>query len=510
MRPEQLSDAIGELPDELLSARAGRKPRRWPTLVAAAACLVLVAAALWGSGGLTPAADPSESEASSDGTPTTTGPRRPTAAVSTTPKTAATTANTANTVQTGVRPATLPATETDRAGFALAGGKQARCIAAAAAVKPQAQPLTEAKRAMTAFTKALLPAMLAGDAQNRACSPQDLYLSLAMLAETADGSSRAQLLQLLGCADTAALRQTVTALWDTQTRAGSNYHCVPAVSLWLPLSAGFRADTVDRLAGSYHASVFSGDMGSAAYNTLFADWLSQSTGGLLGTADAPKFDGGTSLALCSTLSYQAMWNTKFDKKDTRDGVFHADGGDCTVPFLRRSRAHCPYYAGKRFSAVSLELVEGYSGIGKMWLILPQEGVSPEDIAGDAALLSLLCGEAETVNAEVELAVPRFDVSARQELIPVLQKLGVGDVADRAKADFSPLTGDRSLHLSAASQSVRVAADETGVSAASLSYLAYAGANTPVQKITFTLDRPFLFAVCGKDGIVRFAGTVHTP
>ena len=146
----------------------------------------------------------------------------------------------------------------------------------------------------------------------------------------------------------------------------------------------------------------------------------------------------------------------------------------------------------------------------MWLILPQEGVSPEDIAGDAALLSLLCGEAETVNAEVELAVPRFDVSARQELIPVLQKLGAGDVADRAKADFSPLTGDRSLHLSAASQSVRVAADETGVSAASLSYLAYAGANTPVQKITFTLDRPFLFAVCGKDGIVRFAGTVHTP
>lgn len=491
MKPEQLSDAIGELPDELLSAPAGRKPRRWPALVAAAACLVLVAAALWGSGGLTPAAVPSESEASSDGTPTTTGPRRPTAA---------TTANTANTVQTGVRPATVPAADSE----------QARCIAAAAAVTPQAQPLTEAKRAMTAFTKALLPAMLSGDAQNRACSPQDLYLSLAMLAETTDGSSRAQLLKLLGCADMAALRQTVTALWDTQARAESSYRCMPAVSLWLPRSAGFRADTVNRLAEAYHASVFAGDMGSAAYNALFADWLSRSTGGLLGADDVPALTGDTALALCSTLSYQAKWNVPFEKENTRDGVFHADGGDRTVPFLRRSRAQCPYYAGKRFSAVSLELVEGYSGTGKMWLILPQEGVSPEDIAGDAALLSLLCGETRTVTAEVELAMPRFDVSARQDLIPVLQRLGAGDVADRAKADFSPLTGDRSLFLSSASQSVRVAADETGVSAASLSYLGYARANTPVQKITFTLDRPFLFAVCGRDGIVRFAGTMHTP
>ena len=474
MKPEQLSDAIGELPDELLSAPAGRKPRRWPALVAAAACLVLVAAALWGSGGLTPAAVPSESEASSDGTPTTTGPRRPTAAVSTTPKTAATTANTANTVQTGGRPATIPAAP-DRTGFAFADGKQARCIAAAAAV-----------------------------------TPQDLYLSLAMLAETTDGSSRAQLLKLLGCADMAALRRTVTALWDTQARAESSYRCMPAVSLWLSRSAAFNADTVNRLAKTHHASVFSGDMGSAAYNALFARWVSQSTGGLLGADDVPALTGDTALALCSTLSYRAMWNAKFDQKDTRDGIFHADGGDRTVPFLRRSRAFCPYYAGERFSAVSLELVEGYSGTGKMWLILPQEGVSPEDIAGNAALLSLLCGETRTVTAEVELAMPRFDVSARQELIPVLQKLGAGDVADRAKADFSPLTGDRSLHLSAASQSVRVAADETGVSAASLSYIGYAGANTPVQKITFTLDRPFLFAVCGRDGIVRFAGTMHTP
>lgn len=503
MKPEQLSDAIGELPDDLLTHPAARRTRRWPALVAAAACLALVAAALWGSGGLTPSAVPSESETSSDGTPTTTGPRRPTAAVSTTPKTAATTANTANTVQTGGKPQTVPAAPGD-------DGKQARCIAAAAAVTPQAQPLTEAGRAMTAFTKALLPAMLSGSAQNRACSPQDLYLSLAMLAETADGSSRAQLLKLLGCADMAALRQTVGALWDTQTRTGNNYRCVPAVSLWLPLSAAFNADTVNRLAKTYHASVFAGEMGSAAYNTLFADWLARSTGGLLGAANAPKLGSDTALALCSTLSYQALWNEKFDKKDTRDGTFHADGGDITAPFLRRSRAHCPYYAGTRFSAVSLELVEGYSGTGKMWLILPQEGVSPEDIAGDAALLSLLCGEAKTVNAEVELAVPRFDVSARQELIPVLQKLGAGDVTDRTKADFSPLTGDRSLYLSAASQSVRVAADETGVSAASLSYLAYAVANSPVQKVTITLDRPFLFAVCGRDGIVRFAGTVHTP
>ena len=61
---------------------------------------------------------------------------------------------------------------------------------------------TAQSAAFLGFTKAASGALLSGE-NNVVVSPANLYLALAMLSETTDGESRAQLLSLLGLDDTA-------------------------------------------------------------------------------------------------------------------------------------------------------------------------------------------------------------------------------------------------------------------------------------------------------------------
>ena len=88
-----------------------------------------------------------------------------------------------------------------------------------------------------------------------------------------------------------------------------------------------------------------------------------------------------------------------------------------------------------------------------------------------------------------------------------------DVFDAGKADFSPLTDDKAdaIFLSQAKHSARVTIDEEGVVAAAYTVMVACGAALPPdERVEFTLDRPFLFAVTGESGEILFAGIVNTP
>ena len=87
-----------------------------------------------------------------------------------------------------------------------------------------------------------------------------------------------------------------------------------------------------------------------------------------------------------------------------------------------------------------------------------------------------------------------------------------DVFDADTADFSPLTDNAGgIFLSQAKHAARVAIDEEGIIAAAYTVMAAAGAAMPPEeRVDFTLDRPFLFAVTGGSGAVLFAGIVNAP
>ncbi len=346
---------------------------------------------------------------------------------------------------------------------------------------------------------------------NQVCSPLNLYLALGMLTEITSGDTQQQILQVLGSKDKNALQEQVSALWNANYNDDGSVTSRLAASLWLNEDVTFQQKTLDDLAQHYYASTFQGKMGSDAYNKVLQDWLNEQTGGMLKEqAKGVTLEPETLIALATTLYYRGMWSNRFDPSATKPDTFHGTDGDVTCDFLHRSGAD-DYLWGDRFSAISQSLANS----GSMWFFRPDDGVKPEALLQDEQVQKLLAAPdswEQTKYLTVNCAIPKFDVASDLNLRESLQGLGITDVFDVEKADFSPLTqDDQPAYLSQVKHAARVTIDEDGCTAAAFTVAAVAGMSAPpVEEVDFVLDRPFLFVLTGQDGSPLFVGIVRHP
>lgn len=346
-----------------------------------------------------------------------------------------------------------------------------------------------------------------GKYHNAVCSPLNIYLALSMLAEVTDGNTQKQILDVLKAKDMNVLRSRTKALWD------ANYLDTPVVksllanSMWLRNDIGYHEDTLKRLAEEYHASSYSGEMGSDQLNQQLRKWTDEHTGGLLTeyTKDL-ELQPEAVLALISTIYYKASWNDKFQKDRTEEGVFHGLAGDQAVPMMHRDDM-MSLYQTEHFQAVGLGLADS----GTMYFFLPKEGCTAQDIAADPEMIRI-CMDPSGMNSDyslVHLTVPKFDVSDKIDLLEHLKALGIQDALSAETADFSPLTDDVDLiWLSGAEHAAMVKIDEEGVTGAAYTDLEMCGAGMSQEEMDFILDRPFVFAVAAPDGSILFTGVVQ--
>ena len=150
----------------------------------------------------------------------------------------------------------------------------------------------------------------------------------------------------------------------------------------------------------------------------------------------------------------------------------------------------------------------------MWFLLPDQGVAVEELLNDSQAMEFLLTEKKwdwkfQKETLVNLAVPKFDITSQFDLCQELPALGITDVFDADVSDFSPMTKDTGdIFLSGGQHTVRVAADEQGVTAAAYTVLEMSGGGMPTgETVDFILDRPFLFVITAAAAIPRIAGTV---
>lgn len=349
--------------------------------------------------------------------------------------------------------------------------------------------------------------------ENRVYSPLNVYMALSMLAQITDGDSRGQILDLLGSGSMDELRRQAVGVWNAHYRNNKTVTCILASSLWLNEDVAFNQDTMDILAREFYASSYRGEMGSKQFNRALQSWLNQQTGGLLEEqAEAVELDPTTILALATTLYFKAPWANEFAKDKTEPQTFHTPAGDVETDFLhQRSAANC--YWGDKFSAVSQHFAEG----GSMWFLLPSEGMAPEELLADEEALEFLFTDSkydweQQKYVLVNKSIPKFDVSAQFELEDGLKALGITDVFDPQRADFTPMTtgGNGPIALGQTSHAARVVIDEEGCTAAAFTVLAPGGEAEPDGEVDFVLDRPFLFCITGGSGLPLFVGVVNYP
>ncbi len=358
------------------------------------------------------------------------------------------------------------------------------------------------------FFSASIAQFLQGDG-NTAYSPLNVYMAMAMLAETTGGNSRQQILDLFGVNSIEELRTQAGHVWNAHYADDGRTTLLMANSLWLDHLFPYHQETANRLAQDYYASTFHGDLGTDPLNKQLQEWLNANTGGLLKEqANNVELNPETVFALASTIYFSADWSNEFSKEDTYNEIFHTPSGDIQAPFMHQER-YDKYYRGTNFGAIYLWL----SGTNRMWLILPDEGYTTEDILKSDEYLRLTLDPGSWPNEKycnIHLSLPKFDVVQQQDLISGMKQLGITDVFNPSVSDFSPISNMSHLFISQINHAARVTIDEEGCTAAAFHIIDGANGGSPVEELYFTLDRPFLFLVTSRDNLPLFAGIVKQP
>lgn len=357
--------------------------------------------------------------------------------------------------------------------------------------------------------------------ENQVYSPLNLYMALSMAAEVTGGSTRGEILDLLGASDIKSLREQSKNIWLSGSLAYYGSETDLANSLWLNNAIDYKQETLDILADDHFAESFRGEPGSPEYDALLQEWTNEKTHNLLSVGGL-NMDPDMVMTLMSTVYFKGAWgDLRFELSTAHP--FHAADGDEDCTFMHRSdRSY--YYRGEHFGAAALP----FSGGETMTFILPDEDSGIDQALAEGSDIwefmswSVMHGMDEQYSswkdetyAQMRFALPKFDVSSDNELSGTLQALGITKAFDYRSSDFTPLMHNRiPTYISEVDHAARVMVDEKGCTGASYVEISVIGAGAAPQpelpEIDFTLDRPFIFLIQTRDGWPLFAGVVNHP
>lgn len=235
-------------------------------------------------------------------------------------------------------------------------------------------------------------------------------------------------------------------------------------------------------------------------------WVSDRTNGKIPELFAPGMISNlTRLVLANAIYFNARWQNPFPENLTENGVFTLlDNTEVAVPMMLQE-AMFPYAAGSDYVAVRLP----YWCDVSMVIIMP----SADNFQGfenslDAGKLSQVENSLQTSN--LLLKMPKFSFGADINLKDVLYSMGV-TAPFTEEADFSGITGDRSLFIGEAVHKAFVSVDEKGTEAAAATGIGMEIIGIPPSPISVTINHPFLFFIeDDATGAILFMGRVLNP
>lgn len=365
-------------------------------------------------------------------------------------------------------------------------------------------------QALCEFSDKTKEKILQENEKNTAYSPISLYLALAVLADGADGQTKDEMYQLMGISnqDNTYLREQTGKLFRSLYRDDEAVTLKIANSVWARDGFPFLQSYLDSVQKDFYADLYQVDFMEPKTKELMDTWVKDHTGGLITPDIMPTAD--LVLAIMNTVHLKAGFSDAFSESDTKQDIFTKNNGEqVTCDFMNKILDNYSYLDGDGYMALSLSL----SDLGKITLILPDEGVSASELATDTKRLAAVKDYEQYERANIKLSVPKFDASNEIDLLKILESLGMKSAMNPEAADFTNMTKEP-VCLTDATQNVRVKLNEEGIEAAAFTMLSIkeTAMMEPenIKEIEITMDRPFLYEVTDYDGVVLFTGVLNTP
>lgn len=354
---------------------------------------------------------------------------------------------------------------------------------------------------------------------NVAFSPYSVAVALAMTANGAAGTTADEMLAVLGVEDLEqfnaglnALTQALEGLTGTREVNGEEVELAfaSANSLWGQVAVPWGDAFLATLARDYGTGMQQVDYVAAteAARVAINDWTAERTRDKI-TEILPEgsIDALTRLVLVNAVYLKAPWLQPFTG-DTTDAPFVLrDGTTVDVPMMRDGSATFRGATGEGWSSVRLPYADPALA---MTVVLPDEGRLGE--VEDVVARDLATFVEPGLPQQFKVELPRFTFRFQAGLAPILASLGMRSAFDAGSADFSGMTEQEELFITAVLHEAFIAVDEEGTEAAAATAAVMGVTSVPVDPPeTLVVDRPFLFVIHDTDvGTPLFVGRVDDP
>lgn len=338
-------------------------------------------------------------------------------------------------------------------------------------------------------------------------SPLSASIALSMTANGTAGNSQTQIKDALGFSrfQMDDVNSYYNYLCDELVAVDNSTKFNFANSVWLDKKFSFFDSFVNTTKKMYDAEVSTLDLTKKSALDKINAWSAKKTENLI-----PKIinelPDGMACCLLNSLYFRSEWKTWFNKSLTVDETFtSADGKQSQVKMMKK-RGIGLYYTNETFA-----LSEFYFGneAYSMVVLLPHENYTLEESLQKFTTDYWSEYQENKLGKFADLVVsfPRFEIDYERDLSEIMKSMGITDVFDMEKADFSNMTPDNIL-LNLMKQAARIKVDEKGCEAAVTTIVEQGFGSPSFPKADFHMNRPFAFVISeNSTGTILFMGKV---
>ena len=350
--------------------------------------------------------------------------------------------------------------------------------------------------------------------ENVVVSPFSAGMLLSSLASGCGGQTLQEMAALLGLkeSDLTTLNSYQRKIAYQLESADDSVSFLSSNALWMQYELPVYRSFIEDSQNFYSTQVEAIDFADKAAGSTINRWCKEKTRGLIEriVEDGPM---DCVLSMANALYFKAPWTDGFHEEGTKPGTFtNQDGMEKEVQMMhRRDQFFVRYAKAVSFDLAALDFGQYSHKNYSMVFGLPHKGVSLK------ACLESLDATAwnEAVSSlsmqNVDLMMPRFEVSQSQQLKPVFQKMGLNAIFDVQQADLSRLS-PQPLVVSDIQQNAVLKVNEKGAEAAAVTWVGMDTSDVPGEEpeyIPFHVDRPFFFAIQeNQNGNILFMGVVR--
>lgn len=353
-------------------------------------------------------------------------------------------------------------------------------------------------------------------------SPYSISLAMGMLYQGTSGSTAQELESPLGYraaslngTDKSALTQKIkdseSSILAAKSAAKPSYLLSSGNALIVSKTFPVLPRYTENLENNFGAKVFPVDFATEAVaaTNLINGWVSNQTVGKIDKLLSEPLPPQTQLALVNAVYFKGFWKNVFNPNHTLPDTFNGRNG-VQYPNVSFMSLHARYGYAK-LEQINSTIVElPYEGDDlSMYAILPDDETADLKQVKQQltpAFIDQAVGQVRV--KKVILRFPKFEFQTDYQLVDQLKQLGITEVFDAQKANFSDLSGSSRIVVDMVKHVATIEVNEKGSEAAAATVIT-ATRTSAVKQTRVNFNHPFLFFIRHKqNGQILFIGEVN--